>query len=301
MFGYVQPLVPELRVRENEAYRAVYCGLCRAMGRRTGCASRLTLSYDFVYLCVFRAALTKTAFSFSPHRCAVHPCHARIAADECEPLAYCARAAAVLTYEKLRDDLGDERGAKRAAARAVLPFAARMRRRAGDTPFDAELTAALGELSRLESENAASLDETAACSGRMLAAICAAGLDGTAARIAREAGDAVGRFVYFADAADDAPDDAARDRYNPITAMYGTDIFETREAAAQNGAKKPRPRLRLELADKLYTAALCELTRLGRAVELIDFSGVQPEIEGILKNVAYLGMPAELRRVLALA
>lgn len=301
MFGYVRPLTSELRVREYEAYRAVYCGLCRSMGRCTGCASRLTLSYDFVYLCVFRAALTGTAFSYAPHRCAVHPCHARMAANECGPLAYCARAAAALNCEKLRDDLRDERGVKRAAARLALPIASRIRRRAGAMPLDAELTASLDELSRLERNRAASLDETAACSGRMLAAICSAELDGTAARIAREAGDAVGRYVYFADAADDAADDAARGRYNPITAMYGTDIFETRLCTLQNGRKKPRPRLKKDLADKLYTAALCELSRLGRAVELIDFSGVQPEMEAILKNISYLGMPAELRRVLALA
>ena len=47
MFGYVMPYVPTLQVQEYELYRAVYCGLCREMGRITGQASRLTLSYDF--------------------------------------------------------------------------------------------------------------------------------------------------------------------------------------------------------------------------------------------------------------
>ena len=29
MFGYVKAEIPELKVREKEYYRAIYCGLCR--------------------------------------------------------------------------------------------------------------------------------------------------------------------------------------------------------------------------------------------------------------------------------
>ena len=47
MFGYVKPYVPELKVKENEFYRATYCGLCRALGRKSRFLS-FTLSYDFV-------------------------------------------------------------------------------------------------------------------------------------------------------------------------------------------------------------------------------------------------------------
>ena len=36
MFGYIRPLVGEMKVRENEMFRAVYCGLCRSMGKHTG-------------------------------------------------------------------------------------------------------------------------------------------------------------------------------------------------------------------------------------------------------------------------
>ena len=57
MFGYVRPYVPDLRVREHELYRAVYCGLCRSMGKHTGCASSFTLSYDFVFLAAVRMVL----------------------------------------------------------------------------------------------------------------------------------------------------------------------------------------------------------------------------------------------------
>ena len=57
MFGYVKPNIPELKVKDNELYKATYCGLCRAMGKCTGCASRFTLSYDFAFAAVLRLAV----------------------------------------------------------------------------------------------------------------------------------------------------------------------------------------------------------------------------------------------------
>ena len=45
MFGYIKTCTPQLRLCEWEAYRGIYCGLCRTLGRRFGPLARLTLSY----------------------------------------------------------------------------------------------------------------------------------------------------------------------------------------------------------------------------------------------------------------
>ena len=304
MFGYIRPLVGEMKVRENEMFRAVYCGLCRSMGKHTGCASRMTLSYDFVFLAFFRPALTQTDFIPEAHRCAVHPVKKRMFARDNDVLRYCACAAALLTHAKLRDDLSDERGARLLAAQSLRPAAAAMRRRVQDMDeLEMCITAHLNRLGELEKARCDSLDETAACFGALLGDICACGLDGLEARIAREAGEAVGRFIYMADAADDAADDAGKNRYNPILCRYGTDIFEMRSVRTRAEADTPakeKLRLREDIAESLYTASLCSLARLEGAISLMDFTGVQPETEGILKNIAFLGMPAEMRRILAL-
>ena len=34
MFGYVRPFKPYMRMFEYDIYKAVYCGLCKDMGRR---------------------------------------------------------------------------------------------------------------------------------------------------------------------------------------------------------------------------------------------------------------------------
>ena len=50
MFGYVKTDKPEMKVKEYEAYRGLYCSLCKAMGKHFGVFSRLTLSYDITFL-----------------------------------------------------------------------------------------------------------------------------------------------------------------------------------------------------------------------------------------------------------
>ena len=37
MFGYVRPYRDELKLRQLKDYEALYCGLCRSIGRRHGC------------------------------------------------------------------------------------------------------------------------------------------------------------------------------------------------------------------------------------------------------------------------
>lgn len=301
MFGYIRPLVGDMRVRENEMYRAIYCGLCRAMGHHTGCASRMTLSYDFVFLSAFRATITGEKFDPQPHRCLMHPVKRRRMAEDNDTFAYCARAAAYLTCAKLEDDLADETGMRRLAAKSLRPAARGMRQKAGDNPsLEESIASSLAALRKLEEDNSDSIDETAECFGRLLGDIFAGDLDGKDARIAREVGRAVGRFIYVIDAADDAPEDARRDRYNPILRRYGKEILCEREITERDGTKKKAIRINENTAQDIYIAALNDLGRLSAAIELIDFSRCQSEVEGIVKNTVYLGMPAELRRVLAI-
>ena len=57
MFGYIRIAKPELKVKEYEMYKAIYCSLCRELGRSYGFLSRLTLSYDFTFLALLNMSL----------------------------------------------------------------------------------------------------------------------------------------------------------------------------------------------------------------------------------------------------
>lgn len=283
MFGYIKPYSPELLVREDTYYRGIYCGLCRAMGRCTGCASRLTLSYDFTALALIRLAVTAEPVAFAPRRCAAHPLTKRSVAQPCAALDYCARTAAILGYHKLRDDIDDEQGAKRLCARLALPALASMRKRAHRdkslAPLDAAIETALDDLHALEAAKTPSVDQPADAFGRLMRALAAHGLEGTAARVAGDIGHHLGRWLYVIDAIDDYADDVRLGRYNPI--------------AAARGGEPLTDAVRAQYRDALTV----ELMALESALDLLDLDANRTN-GGVLRNLLYLGLPRAAQQVL---
>ena len=281
MFGYIRTHVPELKVREHECYRAVYCGLCREMGRCTGCCSRLTLSYDFVFLTLVRMAVTGEKPTFSPRRCAVHLWKKRPMMDSSEALTHSARCAALLNYWKIRDDRADERGVRRLRAMLLQPFMAGGRRRARKAygALDADIALHLETLSALERDNTDSADLPANAFGALLRDICAYGLDGTQAKLAAAIGYHTGRWIYLIDALDDREADAVRGSYNPLNLTYGTSELTEEQT-------------------ETFSAHLTEeLMGIESALDLID-GDVFPEGMALLRNMLYLGMPRVAEAIL---
>ena len=127
MFGYVRAARPELTVRLDTLYRGIYCGLCRAIGQCTGQCSRLTLSYDMVFLYLVRASLLEIKPRFVYGRCALHPFRRRLFLQPDDALRYAAKASALLF---LRQAPRRPKGRTR-RAQAVCPAALRARRTHG--------------------------------------------------------------------------------------------------------------------------------------------------------------------------
>ncbi len=283
MFGYIRPDTPELRVRENEFYRAVYCGLCRAQGKCTGQCSRMTLSYDVVFLALVRIALDKSKIQIKRGRCIAHPLKKRAYVDFCPQLAYCAYAYALLAYGKCLDDINDEKGVKRLKAQAVKPYLKAMRKKAliSYSELDAHISKGLMELSKIEKLKMQSVDTPAESFGEIMSQILSFGLSGAEEKIARNIGRHIGRWIYILDATDDLEEDMKRDRYNPFIYLYNN---EPLTEAQRNDISSS---LRLELLSA------------EPAFDLIDFDGMG-DIEEIIKNIIYRGMPKVADRVLGL-
>ena len=285
MFGYVRPLTAELKVSQYERYRAVYCGLCRAMGRVTGQLSRITLSYDFTFYAALRHILEGREPVFAPMRCPAHPLNRRLTVRENPTLGFSAAVSAAFAHAKTGDDLRDERGLSRVRPLARRPLTAAMDKRAGDLlppDADARIASLLEALAGRERENCPSLDETAGLFGEALAYAFSLGLDGEAAALARSLGRGVGRFVYVCDAADDLTDDVKRGRYNPIAAGWGP-------MALEDGRLSPM------VKRSLAASVPIGLEEAGEAAERLDASHI---LTPIVKNIIYLGLPASLGRVL---
>ena len=285
MFGYVRTLVPELKVAEYERYRAVYCGLCRSIGRVTGQLSRVTLSYDLTFFAAVRMILEGVEPEFYPARCPAHPVNRRLTVRDNTSLAFSAAVSAAFADAKTRDDLSDEKGLRRIKPLVRFPLTAAMDARAKKRlPADTDRTmhGLLDALREAEEARCPSADETAELFGNVLAFAFSLGLKGEAADRAGEIGRGAGRFVYLCDAADDLPDDVKRGRYNPLAEGWG-------ELALEEG------KLSRMVKDSLAVAVPVGLEPMGEAVQSLD--PAHP-LTPIVKNIVFLGLPASLRRVL---
>ena len=275
MFGYIKTDRSELRVREYEYYRALYCGLCHRMGKCTGHCSRLSLSYDFVFLAAVRLSLTGERVELKKQRCFLHPFRPRLTAQKCEALDFCADASALLVYHKLADDLHDERGLKKWRARLSRPFFRRGFKRAKKRhpALEQAVANALASLAADEARGDAPCGAELPASrfGELMEAVLSEGLDGPNARIAAVIGRAIGRWIYLVDAADDFEKDRKRGRFNPYLHVFG---------------ERPDPQdvenLRLAL-----TAHLCDAEQ---GIDLIE-AYPHPELKEIIANILYLGLP----------
>ena len=275
MFGYVKVDHAELKVREYEFYRGAYCGLCRSMGKCTGQCSRMTLNYDFVFLALVRLAISPEKVCFKQRRCLAHPIKKRNSMERNSALDYCAATSAILNYQKVADDIADERGFKRFKARLALPFVAGARRRALKRfpelrELDAIVDAKLSELAAIEKGDGASVDIPAECFGQILGEIMSFGLEGTDRRVAYGLGRNIGAWIYIADAIEDMSDDLKKGRYNPFLRLYGGRIPNESELESILCAVK----------NHLYGAEA--------AVDLIDIDN--DTIKNIIQNVIYLGV-----------
>lgn len=284
MFGYIRTDTPELRVRENEYYKAVYCGLCKAQGKCTGQCSRMTLSYDVVFLALLRIAITKDEICFKRGRCIAHPFKKRAYLKFCDSLAYCSYAFAILAYGKVIDDTNDERGAKKLKAMLAKPFASGMRKKAlrkNFTDLDIKVQSGLKKLAETEKLQLASVDAPADCFGDIMADILSYGLEGSNAAIMRNIGRHVGRWIYIIDACDDLADDLKKNRYNPFIYLYDRNLLNDEQKQSVSASLK------------------LELLAAEPAFDLIDFYDYC-DIEEIIKNIIYRGMPDTAEKVLGI-
>jgi hypothetical protein len=212
MFGYVQPLKPELKVKENEAYRGYYCGLCKAIKENYTNAARFMLNYDCATLLLLFSSMSDEAPQVHREHCVVSPVKKKtIVASHEAP--YAAAVNVLLGCAKIADTAADEhsltarllllvyRGVQRRSSREYGELADAFARR-------------LGALSALERQGCTEIDAVSAEFGELLAAAFSLAPYGFLDEAARKAlwhfGYNLGRWVYIADAVDDIEKDAKK-------------------------------------------------------------------------------------------
>lgn len=222
MFGYVRPVKGELYVKDSEFYSAVYCGLCRYGGKNISHLTRWLLNYDFVLLALLRMSLTDENVCVEKKRCPykLKKCNCACADNS---YSFVCSAFGLLTYEKLLDDIKDEKGFLRFIKILVKPIFARISRKSDDfSGLKAIIEQGISATEKSENEQCDSPDRAADGFAIMMMEIASYGLDGNKKLIAENCGYHIGRFIYLADAFDDIEHDRKTGNYNPFILHYGS-------------------------------------------------------------------------------
>lgn len=227
MFGYIRAYRPEMKFKDYDLYKGVYCSLCKELGKRYGLLLRLTLSYDFTFFTMVRMAVRTGCVSFKKSRCTFNP------ANKCydcgrgqEDVAYTADISMILFYFKLLDNIADSVFFKKLLCYLILPYAKHVYRKAkARQPQAAEIVEKqMKRQAEIEKRNAG-VDEAADPSAVMLSELLINNIDCENTDELKHFGYMVGRWVYIIDAADDCEDDIKDGSFNPLKNKFNSDSF----------------------------------------------------------------------------
>ncbi len=234
MFGYITVCREGLTEKDYNTFRAYYCGLCAATGRRCSQLSRMGLSYDITFLAVILSSMDAAEPTMLKKRCIVRPTRRAARLDGDRALYYAADMGVILSYLKLLDDWRDEKNIRALLGMAMFYSGMRRaRKRRGDV-YD-EIRMRLDELRTLEKENCSEIDRTADCFAKVLAVLFTPDFitDRGQRRALEWLGYNIGRWIYIIDAYNDIEKDYKKGSYNTFLSA-GADA-DTAKKSARGG------------------------------------------------------------------
>ncbi len=277
MFGYVRVNKPEMKVKEYEAYRGIYCSLCRSMRKNFGVLSALTLSYDLTFFALARMSFGGKMPSFKGGRCPYNPTkRCNYCQNGEEELRYAAAVSMMMFYFKVKDNIADGSFFRRLLMYLVLPYALLKYREAKKLYAEAAhiIEKAMSEQSLTEKSGADSPDIAAHNSADALGKLLDYGFgDENIYRF----GYGTGKFVYLCDALDDIEKDIKKESFNVFVNKYSL-------------TEKPSEEIREEIKMSLN---MC-LAIVSEAYEGIENKSLTPLVE----NIIYEGTENTMNEIL---
>ncbi len=267
MFGYVRVYKPELKIKDYESYKGVYCTLCKTLGKEYGLSSRALLSFDTTFYALFLLALKDGELTSCNSRCTFNPCKKCLKVKtQSDVFRKAAALTIILSYFKLLDNISDSRFFKKIAFTLLRPyFALKVSKAKKRYPEIYELTQdAIKRQNEAEEQNA-SVDPAADPTASLLRALVS--MDSDNEKIQRFA-YMLGRVIYLLDAYDDYEKDIKEGCYNPFRDSNNLD----------------------ELALISVNTSVGEMAELLDEIELFRF-------RDILENIVLYGFEARLNQI----
>ena len=230
MFGKINTYYPELKMKDDEAYRGYYCGLCEALGNY-GVSAKLLLSYDCSFLYILMSGLNRQEESIEKKRCLRHPLGRKVHIKN-SYADFCAAANILLGSYNLKDKIEDGQSIIAKGEYALLRKA---ERKASERfpKLEKIIGNSLEKLSALEKEKSSDIDKAADTFAGLLGELFTAHEDFSENRVLREFGYQLGRWIYLLDAYEDREKDKKSGNYNVFNLKFDNEE-ELKESARFN-------------------------------------------------------------------
>ena len=278
MFGYVKIYKLELKIKDYEAYKGIYCSLCKQIGKDYGQLARLTLNYDFTMLALSRLAFAPQCCGFEDSRCSFNPTKRCLqCVNGGDELAFAAAAAMIMVYHKLCDDINDSSFFKALIKRILRPFFSLKRNKAKKKfpQVDEIITSAMLEQSEVEKKKDAGIDASAHPSAFAMGKLLSYGFEGETASKLERLGYLAGRWVYLTDAFDDMYDDKKTSSYN---------VFKNIDKNEKETEEYAEGVLNVTAAQLMREFDALEPARFGDILENIVVDGLYNTVQTIKKE-----------------
>lgn len=224
MFGYIMPVLDDLKVRDYEIFRSYYCGLCFSIKNKFGNIPRLGLNYDTTFFAVLLDGLSKEESKSKMTNCIKHPIEKRNCILQNKALDYATDLNLALVYYKLLDDVNDDKNITSSVLSKILKL---YHNRLTYKNINSIIKENLDKLHVLErSDNFFSIDEIADPFSHIIGEIlqeCPFELNNDTENMRKELyifGYYFGKWIYLIDALDDLKKDMQEGQFNPINKVY---------------------------------------------------------------------------------
>ena len=217
MFGYVRADTPYLYIKDDNLYRAMYCGVCKGIGQVCGQAARMGLSYDVTFLSVILHNIAGVDVKIEKSHCLTHCIRTRQMAEVDELTRRLGALNTALVYYKYTDDIqdGDKGRGKR------LWFKRGFQKVKQKYPeIERIVRENLANQEQVEKAKTESLDRAADATANMLAEFSDYALGEKKTSATHNLFYAVGKWIYLIDALDDYDKDVKKGAYNPFALAF---------------------------------------------------------------------------------
>ena len=218
MFGYVRTDRPHLYIKDETLYKALYCGVCKGIGKVCGNAARMGLSYDVTFLSALLHNLLGVDVKIEKQHCFTHCIRTREMAEVDELSLQLGALNTALVYYKYTDDIedGDRGRGKR------LWFKKGFRRMKKAYPeIEKIVRENLAKQEEVERQKTESVDRAADATAKMLQEFSDYVLKEKSTENTQKLFYSLGKWIYLIDALDDYDKDLKKGAYNPFALAYG--------------------------------------------------------------------------------